>query len=312
MPLAFAYPSLHQALRRFAYALGLDHALVAEAAASLLNNDDASFSRSFLANYSATSFDEGLENHADQDGGDSPHDFLLQSKSLGLTDLGLTDLGLTDLGLTDKAILKQAMPIADALLRRLLIEKDTVTKSPALSNHNAQLLEQYRQLIRFNRARLANLGRHDGTNARQDHLSLAPHYADNFLACLASLPLEQREVLILVVLEDLAYPQVADCLGISLGLVLSRLMQARDYLTTHCKNSALQLKTMTTPAPEKPLYPVFQKSAAGGKSAQKTRTTSAKTSKASKPVSQTPDLPENALPEVHYKKTTVPYLRIVT
>lgn len=43
-----------------------------------------------------------------------------------------------------------------------------------------------------------------------------------------ALPIEQREVLLLVALEDLSYEEVAKTLGIPLGTVMSRLSRARE------------------------------------------------------------------------------------
>ncbi len=47
---------------------------------------------------------------------------------------------------------------------------------------------------------------------------------------LRQLPDEQREVLLLVALEDLAYAEVADALGIPVGTVMSRLARGRERL----------------------------------------------------------------------------------
>jgi RNA polymerase sigma-70 factor, ECF subfamily len=44
------------------------------------------------------------------------------------------------------------------------------------------------------------------------------------------LPVEQREVLLLVCLEDMSYEQVAAVLGIPIGTVMSRLHRARERL----------------------------------------------------------------------------------
>jgi len=46
------------------------------------------------------------------------------------------------------------------------------------------------------------------------------------------LPPEQREVLLLVVLEDMSYDEAAGTLGIPIGTVMSRLARAREKLRT--------------------------------------------------------------------------------
>ena len=47
---------------------------------------------------------------------------------------------------------------------------------------------------------------------------------------LALIPHEQREVLLLVALEDMSYAEVANALGIPIGTVMSRLSRAREKL----------------------------------------------------------------------------------
>jgi len=47
---------------------------------------------------------------------------------------------------------------------------------------------------------------------------------------IAALPLAQREVLLLVALEDLSYNEAARALGIPIGTVMSRLARAREKL----------------------------------------------------------------------------------
>lgn len=49
-------------------------------------------------------------------------------------------------------------------------------------------------------------------------------------AALSRLPLEQREVLLLVALEHLSYQNCAQMLGIPIGTVMSRLARARERL----------------------------------------------------------------------------------
>ena len=49
---------------------------------------------------------------------------------------------------------------------------------------------------------------------------------------LARLPAEQREILLLIALEDMSYAEVAHCLGIPMGTVMSRLSRGRERLRT--------------------------------------------------------------------------------
>ena len=50
-------------------------------------------------------------------------------------------------------------------------------------------------------------------------------------ALLSGIPLECREVLLLVTLEKLSYMQVAESLGLPVNTVISRLARAREYLS---------------------------------------------------------------------------------
>jgi RNA polymerase sigma-70 factor (ECF subfamily) len=54
--------------------------------------------------------------------------------------------------------------------------------------------------------------------------------ADEMLARLSRLPVEQREVLVLVVLEGLPYAEIADLLDVAIGTVMSRLRCAREAM----------------------------------------------------------------------------------
>lgn len=49
-------------------------------------------------------------------------------------------------------------------------------------------------------------------------------------AALERLPLEQRQVILLVALEDMAYADIAQTLGIPIGTVMSRLARGRERL----------------------------------------------------------------------------------
>ena len=68
-----------------------------------------------------------------------------------------------------------------------------------------------------------------------DDMSIRANQSDmlevgDIAACLTRLPHEQREVLLLVSLEDMNYAQVAQILSIPLGTVTSRLARARARL----------------------------------------------------------------------------------
>jgi RNA polymerase sigma-70 factor (ECF subfamily) len=51
-------------------------------------------------------------------------------------------------------------------------------------------------------------------------------------AAIKRLPPEQREVLLLVALEDMSYDEAAESLGIPIGTVMSRIARAREKLRT--------------------------------------------------------------------------------
>ena len=55
-----------------------------------------------------------------------------------------------------------------------------------------------------------------------------PADADEMQARFSRLPVEQREVLLLVVLEGLPYAEIADLLDVQIGTVMSRLRCARE------------------------------------------------------------------------------------
>ena len=49
-------------------------------------------------------------------------------------------------------------------------------------------------------------------------------------AALEKLPVEQREIILLIALEDMSYAEVATALGIPIGSVMSRLSRGRERL----------------------------------------------------------------------------------
>ena len=85
----------------------------------------------------------------------------------------------------------------------------------------------------------------DGVRRRRDHIvsimdelpdAAVPAAQGDRIAvaemdvALAMLPAEQREVLLLVALEDMLYAEVAQTLGVPIGTVMSRLSRGRERL----------------------------------------------------------------------------------
>ncbi len=58
----------------------------------------------------------------------------------------------------------------------------------------------------------------------------SPEHALDLQRCLMRLPQEQREVLLLVSVQDLGYEEVARITGVPIGTVMSRLSRARSRL----------------------------------------------------------------------------------
>jgi len=57
---------------------------------------------------------------------------------------------------------------------------------------------------------------------------------------LAALSAEQREVLLMVGLEDMSYAQVSRALGVPMGTVMSRVSRAREKLRRHLDGEPAQ------------------------------------------------------------------------
>ena len=60
-------------------------------------------------------------------------------------------------------------------------------------------------------------------------------------SALAQLPVEQREILLLIALEDMAYADIAQALAIPMGTVMSRLSRGRERL-----RALMEGRTQTT------------------------------------------------------------------
>ncbi|MBK9443284.1 MAG: RNA polymerase sigma factor [Comamonadaceae bacterium] len=84
-----------------------------------------------------------------------------------------------------------------------------------------------------------------------------PGLALDLQRCLLRLPPEQREVLLLVSLEDMSYADVARVIGAPLGTVMSRLSRARvrlqDLLDAPASSASDQLNDLPLPSPVKTL-----------------------------------------------------------
>jgi RNA polymerase sigma-70 factor, ECF subfamily len=72
-------------------------------------------------------------------------------------------------------------------------------------------------------------GRHDGAELDTESPPVTPAQKD-FQEAIAALSPDQREVFLLVTLEDFSYDEVASTLGIPTGTVMSRLSRARERL----------------------------------------------------------------------------------
>jgi RNA polymerase sigma factor (sigma-70 family) len=77
--------------------------------------------------------------------------------------------------------------------------------------------------------------------------------------CLMRLPEDQRAVLLLVTLEDMAYADVARILGVPIGTVMSRLSRARARLRELMEGAAVPARrTAGEPATQESAAPVIR------------------------------------------------------
>ena len=75
-----------------------------------------------------------------------------------------------------------------------------------------------------------------------------PEHALDLQRCLLRLPPEQREVLLLVTLQDLRYEDVARITGVPIGTVMSRLSRARSRLRELMEGGAAAAAASRGPA----------------------------------------------------------------
>jgi RNA polymerase sigma-70 factor (ECF subfamily) len=87
----------------------------------------------------------------------------------------------------------------------------------------------------INQARARRDGLREGEAVLAEELPVRATQEDalemrDLARCLQALPPEQREVLLLVGLEEMSYEEAARVLGVPLGTVMSRLFRARERL----------------------------------------------------------------------------------
>jgi RNA polymerase sigma-70 factor, ECF subfamily len=86
--------------------------------------------------------------------------------------------------------------------------------------------------LRANKVRAGTVSLDQAADASSDGARAAEAYAllSRTLSALSELPLEQREVVALVLIEGISYRGAADILGVPIGTVTSRLARAREAL----------------------------------------------------------------------------------
>ena len=86
--------------------------------------------------------------------------------------------------------------------------------------------------VRANKVRKGTVSLDEAAEASSDGVRAAEAYTllTKTLSALNELPLEQREVVALVLIEGIPYREAADILGVPIGTVTSRLARAREAL----------------------------------------------------------------------------------
>jgi RNA polymerase sigma-70 factor (ECF subfamily) len=90
--------------------------------------------------------------------------------------------------------------------------------------------------------------RHATESLESDDLEARPRLPDGVLIdlekCLRGLPAEQREIILLVGLEEMSYAEAAQALGVPQGTVMSRLSRARTRLAALMAGEAPSAATL--------------------------------------------------------------------
>ena len=102
----------------------------------------------------------------------------------------------------------------------------------------AELLELSRQIRDWRIAKAAHAGYMANLKAGQEG-ALAHR---DLLRGVAELPEEQREVLLLVAVEDFSYREAAGVLGVPIGTVMSRLSRGREQLRLYMNGDRIRAR----------------------------------------------------------------------
>lgn len=125
--------------------------------------------------------------------------------------------------------------IADELVRETMIRGLRSERSSRLASTKVSL---YATLANLNHARLraeAASGRSGlgPVSVPEETLAHANGRSQGISQALDALPVEERETLLLVVLEGFTYAQAADVLGVPRTALAARIVRARHFLSEH-------------------------------------------------------------------------------
>ena len=125
--------------------------------------------------------------------------------------------------------------VADELVHETIVRAMRIERNWRITNAKIWL---YATLTNLNRARLRlhnSLGRgwRGQAPAQDGGATQAGARAQGISHALDALPVEEREALLLVVLEGFSYGQAADVLGVPRSALAARVTRARHFLTEH-------------------------------------------------------------------------------
>lgn len=123
---------------------------------------------------------------------------------------------------------------ADALVRETMVRALRSKRNAPFASTRIKL---YATLAGLNQARRHAPARAERAGRGLDSVpTISPHAggrSQGITRALAALPLEEREAVLLVVLERLTYAQAADVLGVPRAVLAARVVRARQFLSEH-------------------------------------------------------------------------------